>query len=66
MEAAFHCCLSPLPLVYPGRTQTIHNIFVGPFEVSSLVRDKYFMPDHIKKEVCEVEYISAYTSSEKR
>lgn len=25
---------SPLPLVVPGRTQAIHSIFVGPFEVS--------------------------------
>lgn len=57
---------SPLLLVYPGRTQAISNIFVGPSEVSPLVRDKYFMPHSIKKEVCEVEFISAHTSSEKR
>lgn len=30
------------------------------------MRDKYFMLDGIKKEVCETEFVSAHTSSEKR
>lgn len=62
MEAPFYCCLFSIA---PSLSRKdLNYIFMGPFEVSPLVR--YFVPDDIKKDLCEAEFILSHTSSEKK